>query len=1082
MKKGVGTMNRMGLIGLIIVALLAILVTPVMAQSQGPSLTLNPPNGIVGDTVTVTGTGFTPNTKVIIYFDVSGDLVKLTETSTNSTGGFETTFKVPNVPPGSYNVTAIDMKNKNNTTPFTVIPLPDKKTLSDLGIEDFVISKDVLRIGDELDMLVIINNTTNMNVTIAIIHETNWSRINWNEPTKNGTILNYAAWNNMTIRDISNRIVNWTINATILGNTIGMYYIVIYNTTNIEDYIDMYVVAGEFRVEPNVVSFLQTNNVTVTVTPGGVSYSENVTLNIILDPNNISSINIAIVKRDDWNRLYSNINETTENDIFNIAKWYEEDIQNNRTFQIKTDEYNLTPGVYVVVVFNTTQSGYIHWHNNSTTFDVYPLPNKVSKDELVGIFNVDKHEIRIRESFNITISGLKTERVIVAIINESAWYNINRSLEGGLSSDTIIGNASRNYTISAPGSVITVSDLLPDIYYILIYNVTNVNNTDYIDKYYVYEKTIRVIREPRYVNLKDLNITKFEVDKEVKYGESLNLTINVTGTVKIVIINESAWNELKERGAIRNDTLVQQSKWNMTVSDNRTISISTLGYELLPDKYVVVVYNTTSIRGVEYVDCYNDDKTFTVTVVTEEVSLDELGISSLKIEPKVVPRNDSIRIEVDLKEGVTVNIVIINETMWKELLNTSPINGTVWNNSVWNRTLASDLIETIQVNYLPDKYVVVVYKVENEVITKYNDRITFEVIVESRNVNLTDLVNDANVSVIDNEAKLKIDYNATPINVAILSKDVWEELRDDRTILNETIIEKSKWNKTNVTTDLIEDINISGWEAGEYVVVIYNTTTVGNEEYVNCYNDSLTFEKVKPANVTVINFTVKPEIGVAPLEVKINVTVVNTGDIEGNITVRLYINGEEVDNKTVTVGGNETKYVTFNYTFEKPGTYNVSVNNLTPKIVRVEAKSEYTITVPIKEGWNMISVPLKAPITCDIKFEYIYAWDAVNKTYVPVTTFEPGKGYWVLSDKEINVTFTGSEELSEYEINLIEGWNLIGTIAYKVDVSKLPMDKIVAIYTWDAEEGRYVVPETLEPGKAYWILAKENITLKLPPS
>ena len=130
----------------------------------------------------------------------------------------------------------------------------------------------------------------------------------------------------------------------------------------------------------------------------------------------------------------------------------------------------------------------------------------------------------------------------------------------------------------------------------------------------------------------------------------------------------------------------------------------------------------------------------------------------------------------------------------------------------------------------------------------------------------------------------------------------------------------------------------------------------------------------------------------------------------------------------------------------------------------------------------MISVPLKAPITCDTKFEYIYAWDAVNKTYVPVTTFEPGKGYWVLYDKEINVTFTGSEELSEYEINLIEGWNLIGTIAYKVDVSKLPMGKIDVIYTWDPEEGRYVVPETLEPGKAYWILAKENITLKLPPS
>ena len=62
-------MNRMGLIGLIIVVLLVILVTPAIASN--PTITLNPNKGTVGTTVEVIGTNFSKNAAVTVYFNVS---------------------------------------------------------------------------------------------------------------------------------------------------------------------------------------------------------------------------------------------------------------------------------------------------------------------------------------------------------------------------------------------------------------------------------------------------------------------------------------------------------------------------------------------------------------------------------------------------------------------------------------------------------------------------------------------------------------------------------------------------------------------------------------------------------------------------------------------------------------------------------------------------------------------------------------------------------------------------------------------------------------------------------------------------
>ncbi|HPQ05335.1 MAG TPA: pseudomurein-binding repeat-containing protein, partial [Methanothermobacter sp.] len=91
---------------------------------------------------------------------------------------------------------------------------------------------------------------------------------------------------------------------------------------------------------------------------------------------------------------------------------------------------------------------------------------------------------------------------------------------------------------------------------------------------------------------------------------------------------------------------------------------------------------------------------------------------------------------------------------------------------------------------------------------------------------------------------------------------------------------------------------------------------------------------LRPANITASNLTVTPTSGVAPLNVTASCTLTNTGDVAGDYTAELMINGIVVANQTVTVGAGETKTVTFNRTLGA-GTYNVTIDGLAPIAVSV---------------------------------------------------------------------------------------------------------------------------------------------------
>jgi hypothetical protein len=80
-------------------------------------ITLSPSSGGIGDTVTVSGTGFDLSSNVTIYFDSATAGTATTDTSGNLA---DTTFTVPQAPRGNHTIKVQDAKSNYATATFTV--------------------------------------------------------------------------------------------------------------------------------------------------------------------------------------------------------------------------------------------------------------------------------------------------------------------------------------------------------------------------------------------------------------------------------------------------------------------------------------------------------------------------------------------------------------------------------------------------------------------------------------------------------------------------------------------------------------------------------------------------------------------------------------------------------------------------------------------------------------------------------------------------------------------------------------------------------------------------------------------------
>jgi photosystem II stability/assembly factor-like uncharacterized protein len=144
-----------------------------------------------------------------------------------------------------------------------------------------------------------------------------------------------------------------------------------------------------------------------------------------------------------------------------------------------------------------------------------------------------------------------------------------------------------------------------------------------------------------------------------------------------------------------------------------------------------------------------------------------------------------------------------------------------------------------------------------------------------------------------------------------------------------------------------------------------------------------------------------------------------------------------------------------------------------------------TITDPVNEGWNLVSVPVTAS---DMRKNTLFPGATTSAfsydgTYTPHDTLVPGRGYWLKFPAPDTVGLTGSA-LTADTVAVAAGWNLVGSISAAIPVSAVAAVPPAAIaspfYSFAAGSG-YAEAATLIPGKACWVKISQAGQLIISP-
>lgn len=134
-----------------------------------------------------------------------------------------------------------------------------------------------------------------------------------------------------------------------------------------------------------------------------------------------------------------------------------------------------------------------------------------------------------------------------------------------------------------------------------------------------------------------------------------------------------------------------------------------------------------------------------------------------------------------------------------------------------------------------------------------------------------------------------------------------------------------------------------------------------------------------------------------------------------------------------------------------------------------------TVQFSTLAGWNIVSVPVLAQ---DMMFSTIFPTAAsdiygFNQGYVVSEMAEVGQGYWVKFTDVENHEVTGQFYSDNIELN--QYWNMVGPFEDEVPVSNITTNP-AGIITSDffGFDNGYTIPNTLMPGKGYWVKASQN--------
>ena len=347
---------------------------------------------------------------------------------------------------------------------------------------------------------------------------------------------------------------------------------------------------------------------------------------------------------------------------------------------------------------------------------------------------------------------------------------------------------------------------------------------------------------------------------------------------------------------------------------------------------------------------------------------------------------------------------------------------------------------------------------------------------------------------------------------------------DEGPIENSTYIGMTGWKATATIAKSVDDQTPTYYQFLKYTVVIRNRLNV--EEYEGANVLPLVITDVLPKGLRFVDGSAKlGGAGEIPLDDIQNITGSYTSPtgttVKWNFTEdAILLEPGEFAVITYTaqvmpeIGSQASNTVTMTYLDPVPSGIEYctdcefstgDINTIYPEITGVGDETTYTI--PLDEGWNLISIPL-APVNVSIDsvfksiegkytkaFAYESGWKYVE--YVDgdksgnLDKIEAGKGYWLYMLEAADLEITGNEILSA-EVNLSDGWSLIGWLSDdQTGISEAlasidgDYDKV---FTYDAGSGWNYRARCddgawngnlahMEPGKGYWIYMSTADTL-----
>jgi hypothetical protein len=145
--------------------------------------------------------------------------------------------------------------------------------------------------------------------------------------------------------------------------------------------------------------------------------------------------------------------------------------------------------------------------------------------------------------------------------------------------------------------------------------------------------------------------------------------------------------------------------------------------------------------------------------------------------------------------------------------------------------------------------------------------------------------------------------------------------------------------------------------------------------------------------------------------------------------------------------------------------------------------SVHSVNVNVQHGWNLVSLPIRTsdPNKSAIFPNSISAAFSYEGNYVESDSMSVGTGYWVRFSADTVYQLGGNDVMID-TIQVINGWNMIGSISSPISISSIAANppSMVTSGFFKFNNG-YTLTDTIYPGVGYWIKVDTNGVLILNP-